>query len=59
MQLYIGNLSPEWQEDEAFIKAMESYGKLERAFVMRNAAGLSKVGLSGSRPMQAGSNCLT
>lgn len=43
MQLYIGNLSPEWQEDIAFVEAMAQYGSLERAYVMRNAAGLSKV----------------
>lgn len=45
VQLYIGNLAQEWQEDAAFIEAMSKYGTLERAFVMRNAAGLSKVTL--------------
>jgi hypothetical protein len=43
VQLYIGNLSPEWQEDEALVTAMSAYGDLERCYVMRNAAGLSKV----------------
>lgn len=43
VQLYIGNLSPEWQEDTAFATAMSQYGALERAYVMRNAKGLSKV----------------
>lgn len=43
VQLYIGNLSPDWQEDDAFEKAMATYGPLERAFVVRNADGLSKV----------------
>lgn len=43
VQLYIGNLSAEWQEDTAFVEAMSKYGSLERAFVVRNAAGLSKV----------------
>ena len=43
VQLYIGNLSPDWQEDLAFVNAMSEYGSLERAYVMRNSAGLSKV----------------
>lgn len=46
VQLYIGNLSREWQVDSAFVDAMEKYGRLERAFVMRNSAGMSKVPLS-------------
>lgn len=45
VQLYIGNLSSEWQEDLPFVTAMSAYGTLERCFVMRNAQGESKVGL--------------
>ena len=45
MQLYIGNLSPDWQQDAAFEKAMSTYGAIERVFIVRNARGLSKVSL--------------
>ncbi len=48
VQLYIGNLSSEWQDDEAFVNAMSAYGELERCFVMRNADGLSKVQYFGA-----------
>lgn len=47
VQLFIGNLTPEWTNDSEFYSGMEQYGSVERAFVMRNIEGASKVGLTG------------
>lgn len=52
VQLYIGNLSPEWQQDEAFEKAMATYGPLERVFIVKNAEGHSKVDSCLSRDVK-------
>lgn len=43
VQLFIGNLTPEWTDDSEFYSGMEQYGSVERAFVMRNIEGASKV----------------
>ena len=45
VQLFIGNLTPEWTSDSEFYNGMEQYGSVERAFVMRNIEGASKVSL--------------
>ncbi|KAK9811589.1 hypothetical protein WJX72_006627 [[Myrmecia] bisecta] len=42
VQLYVGNVKADWQDDEAFQKGMEEYGQVQRAFIMRNKAGESK-----------------
>ncbi|KAK9840362.1 hypothetical protein WJX74_008327 [Apatococcus lobatus] len=42
VQLFIGNLTPEWTNDSEFYSGMEQYGSVERAFVMRNIEGASK-----------------
>ena len=47
VQLFIGNLTPEWTNDSEFYSGMEQYGSVERAFVMRNIEGASKVSLRG------------
>lgn len=43
VQLYVGNLTKEWQDDAVFWTEMETYGPVERCFNLRNAAGESKV----------------
>ena len=43
VQLFVGNLSPKWSEGDNFRVQMEKYGRVERAFVVHNAAGHSKV----------------
>ena len=43
VQLFIGNLTPEWTDDSEFYSGMEQYGSVERAFVVRNVEGESKV----------------
>lgn len=43
VQLFVGNLTEELEDDNTFVKEMEAYGETVRCFVMRNPAGESKV----------------
>ncbi len=43
MTLYIGNLTEEWADEERLRAGLGAHGRLERAFIARNAQGLSKV----------------
>eukprot|EP00884_Botryococcus_braunii_P009470 jgi/Botrbrau1/18524/Bobra.0652s0001.1 len=42
VQLFVGNLMDDWEDDGVFLKEMEAHGELVRCFVMRNSAGESK-----------------
>ncbi len=46
VQLFVGNLTPEWSDDSVLRKHMEAYGPLERCFVLRNGNLESKVSFS-------------
>ena len=41
--LYIGNLTEEWADEESLRRGLRAHGRLERAFIARNAQGASKV----------------
>lgn len=43
VQLYVGNVSAEFADADSMRSAMEEYGPVERAFIMLNPLGLSKV----------------
>jgi hypothetical protein len=43
VQLYVGNVAAEFADADAMRAAMEEYGKVERAFIMLNPMGESKV----------------
>ncbi len=42
-QLFLGNVSSEWGDVAALRADLEQYGAVERAFIMHNPEGLSKV----------------
>ena len=42
VELFIGNLSEQWEDDTAFHAAMQEYGTVERMAVIRNPEGVSK-----------------
>ena len=43
MTLFIGNLTPQWTDVERLRAEMGAHGSIERAAVLRNAQGASKV----------------
>ena len=44
MELFVGNLTEKWEQEEDFTKAMKEFGVVERLAIIRNPDGESKVG---------------
>ncbi len=49
--LFIGNLSKDWTDKARLRSDMGAHGRIERAAVMRNAQGVSKVGMLAMNSM--------
>lgn len=49
--LFIGNLSKEWTDEARLRSDMGAHGRIERAAVMRNAQGVSKVVMLAMKSM--------